>query len=162
MTHATARRWIAGCTVAASVFLLASCTSEAGDGKAAKEPTTRSPSSSRAADGSSDKRLIEQAQTALAAAQTGRMVESGAERLTDGIHTEPSLHAGKTYELKLVCVGHGAAQLSFKPTGTGTPAKVPCDQSVVRQRISAGKQIHIDVDASHGSNGVVAWEIDSI
>jgi hypothetical protein len=90
------------------------------------------------------------------------MVEAGAERLTDGIHTEPSLHAGKTYELKLACAGHGTAQLSFKPTGTGTPAKVPCDQSVVRQWITAGKQIHIDVDATQGSSGVIAWEIDSI
>ncbi|MPY58152.1 hypothetical protein FNH08_13520 [Streptomyces spongiae] len=90
------------------------------------------------------------------------MVEAGAERLTDGIHTEPSLQAGKTYELKLVCVGHGTAQLSFNPAGTGTSAKVPCDQSVFRQRISAGKQIHIDVDATPGSNGVIAWEIDSI
>ncbi|MFG2606861.1 hypothetical protein ACGFT2_25415 [Streptomyces sp. NPDC048514] len=162
MTRATARRWIAGCTVTASVFLLASCTSDAGDGKTARTSSRPSPSSARTAGESSEKRLTEQAQTALAAARSGRSVESGAERLTDGIHTEPSLHAGKTYELRLVCVGHGAAQLRFKPTGNGTPAKVPCDQSVVRQRISAGEQIHIDVDATHGSNGVVAWEIASI
>jgi hypothetical protein len=90
------------------------------------------------------------------------LVEAGAERLTDGIHTEPGLHAGKTYELKLVCAGHGTAQLSFKPAGAGTPAEVPCDQSVVRQRLTAGKQIRIDVDAIQGSSGVIAWEIDAI
>ncbi|MEU6595084.1 hypothetical protein ABZ923_38805 [Streptomyces sp. NPDC046881] len=162
MTHVTVRRWIAGCTVAVSVFLLASCTSDAADGEAAKTSSKPTPSSSRVAGGSAERRLTEQAQSALAAVQTGRMVESGAERLTDGIHTEPSLQPGNTYELQLVCVGHGTAQLSFKPADTGTPVTVPCDQSVVRQRIRAGKQIHIDVDATQGSNGVIAWEIDSI
>jgi len=103
-----------------------------------------------------------QARAALAAVQTGRLVESGMERLTDGIHTEPSLQAGKTYRLLLVCVGRGTAQLSFEPADTGTPAKVPCDQSVARQRITAGKQTHIDVDATKGSTGVIAWEIDAI
>ncbi|MEW2396454.1 hypothetical protein [Streptomyces sp. NPDC046862] len=162
MPHSTARRWVAGCALAASVFLLVSCTSDTSDGKPAKTPSLPASSSSRAAAGSAEERQKEQAQTALAAVRTGQLAESGAERLTNGIHTEPSLQAGKNFELKLVCVGHGTAHLSFKPTDTGTPAKVPCDQSVVRQRITAGKQIHIGVDATQGSNGVIAWEIDSI
>ncbi|MEU0009395.1 hypothetical protein ABZ079_35545 [Streptomyces sp. NPDC006314] len=144
------------------MFLLASCTSDAGDGKVAKRSSTPTATSSREAEGSSEQRLTKQAQAALAAVRTGRTLEGGAERLTDGIHTEPTLQAGKTYKLQLVCVGHGTGQLSFKPTGTGTPAKVPCDQSVVQQRVRAGKQLHIDVDATQGSNGALAWQINSL
>ncbi|GGW71901.1 hypothetical protein GCM10010503_56540 [Streptomyces lucensis JCM 4490] len=90
------------------------------------------------------------------------MVESGVERLADGIHTEPGLQAGKSYELKLVCAGHGTARLRFRPTGDRASAEVPCDQSVVAERISGDKRTHIDVDAVQGATGVVAWEVDSV
>ncbi|MET8245991.1 hypothetical protein ABZV31_17160 [Streptomyces sp. NPDC005202] len=112
--------------------------------------------------GSSEKKFTEQAQAALATAQSGKMVEAGAERVADGIHTEPSLSEGKTYRLNLVCVGSGSAQLTFTPASTGTETKVPCDQSVVQQRITVHKPIRIDVDGAKGSTGVIAWRIDAL
>ncbi|MGW3149264.1 hypothetical protein ACWDG1_32275 [Streptomyces sp. NPDC001177] len=162
MTHPNARAWLAGCTVAASVFVLASCTSGDGDAHPSHTPSSSTPSSPGTPSGSTEKGLGEQAQAALAAVQSGKLVESGTERVTDGIHTEPNLTAGKTYKLNLVCFGHGAAQLKFTPTSVGTQTKVPCDQAVVQQRITAHKQIHIDVDAAKGSTGVIAWEIEAI
>ncbi|MCX5438112.1 MULTISPECIES: hypothetical protein [unclassified Streptomyces] len=47
------------------------------------------------------------------------------------------------------------------PTNAGTKATVPCDGSVVQQRITADKLVHIDVDGSKGATGVVAWQIDA-
>jgi hypothetical protein len=38
---------------------------------------------------------------------------------------------------------------------------VPCDQSVVQQRITVHKPVRIDVDGTTGSTGVIAWRIDT-
>jgi hypothetical protein len=61
-----------------------------------------------------------------------------------------------------VCVGNGSARLTFTPANTGTETKVPCDQSVVQQRITVHKPVRIDVDGTKGATGVIAWRIDAI
>ncbi|MFI5799847.1 hypothetical protein [Streptomyces sp. NPDC051677] len=162
MTYLSSRACLAGCAVAASVILLTSCTSGSGDGKASKTPSSPASNGSQAGTGSSEKKLTKQAQAALATVHSGKMVEAGAERVADGIHTEPSLSEGKTYRLNLVCVGSGSAQLTFTPTSTGPKTKVPCDQSVVQQRITVHEPIRVDVDGAKGSTGVIAWQIDAI
>ncbi|WP_371646110.1 hypothetical protein [Streptomyces mirabilis] len=153
MTCSNPRAWLAGCAVAASAILLTSCTSGSGDGKASKDLSSP---------GSSEKKLTEQALAALGAVHSGKMVEAGSERVIDGIHTEPSLSEGRTYRLNLVCVGNGSARLTFTPATTGTDTEVPCDQSVVRQRITAHRPVRVDVDGAKGSTGVLAWRIDAI
>ncbi|MGW2638599.1 hypothetical protein [Streptomyces sp. NPDC001348] len=91
------------------------------------------------------------------------MVEADAERVTDGIPTEPTLSRGMTYKLNLACIGSGDAHLTFTPASTGPRAEVPCDQSVVQQRITARKlPVRINVDGPKGSTGVIAWQIDTI
>ncbi|WRZ92856.1 hypothetical protein OHB54_29705 [Streptomyces sp. NBC_01007] len=156
------RAWPAVCVVAASVFLLTSCTSDSGEGKAAGTPSSQSASSEPHAEtGPSEKKLTEEAQAALAAVQGGRMVEAGVERVADGIHTEPTLSEGRTYRLDLVCVGGGSARLALSPVSTGTETEVPCDRSVVQQRITVHKQVRVDVDGVKGSTGVIAWRIDA-
>ncbi|WP_329218861.1 hypothetical protein OG352_20895 [Streptomyces sp. NBC_01485] len=162
MTYSSPRAWLAGCAVAASIFMVTSCTSGSADGNASKDHSPPAASGSQAVTGASEKKLTEQAQAALAAVHNGKMVEAGAERVTDGIHTEPSLSEGKAYRLNLVCVGNGSAQLTFTPASTGTEAKVPCDQSVVQQRITVHKSVRIDIDGAKGSTGVIAWRIDAI
>ncbi|RSO10019.1 hypothetical protein DMH26_00280 [Streptomyces sp. WAC 05379] len=87
-------------------------------------------------------------------------MEAGAERVTDGIHTEPTLSKGKTYKLNLMCVGSGSGQLSFAPESAGEKTAVPCDQSVVQQRITYDGPVRINVDAVKGASGVIAWQID--
>ncbi|MFQ6143966.1 hypothetical protein ACLMNJ_12915 [Streptomyces seoulensis] len=109
----------------------------------------------------SEKALGEQAQTALAAVRSGTPVEAGAERVSDGIHSEPTLSKGKSYRLSLACAGKGNARLTFVPADAGRQATVPCDRSVVRQRITADGPVRIDVDGTGGSSGVVAWRIDA-
>ncbi|MGW7238681.1 hypothetical protein [Streptomyces sp. NPDC054804] len=163
MINVNPRAWFAGCAVAVSALGLTSCTSSSDNGEGTN--TTSSPSSvstSQAASKAQEKKLTEQAQAALAAVQGGTMVEAGAERVTDGIHTQPTLRQGKTYKLNLVCMGSGNAHLTLTPTGTGPEAEVPCDQSVVQQRITVHKlPVRIDVEGAKGSTGVIAWQIDT-
>ncbi|WP_406003889.1 hypothetical protein [Streptomyces sp. NBC_00829] len=162
MTYSSPRAWLAGCAVASSVFMLTSCTSGSTDDNTSKDHSPPSASGSQEATGASEKKLTEQAQAALAAVHSGKMVEAGAERVADGIHTEPSLSEGKAYRLSLVCAGNGSAQLTFTPASTGIETKVPCDQSVVQQRITVHKPVRIDVDGAKGSSGVIAWRIAAI
>ncbi|MFF1569537.1 hypothetical protein ACFVY1_40030 [Streptomyces sp. NPDC058293] len=153
---------LAGCAVVASAFLLTSCTtSDSGEDNAGNSSQSPAPSSTRMATEPPEKKLTEQAQAALAAVHKGMLVEAGAERVTDGIHTEPGLSEGKTYQLSLVCAGTGSAQLVFQPANAGAKTRIPCDGSVVQQRITADKLVRINVDGSRGATGVVAWQIDA-
>ncbi|MGY5115117.1 hypothetical protein ACWC2H_04460 [Streptomyces sp. 900105755] len=162
MINVNPRSWVAGCVVAGSVLLLTSCTPDSGDGGAASPQSSPTASASQTTAKSREKKLTDQARAALAAVHGGTMVEAGAERVTDGVHTEPTLSQGKTYKLNLVCVGSGSAQLTFSPASTGPKTEVPCDQSVVQQRITAHKPVRIDVDGVKGSTGVIAWQIDTV
>ncbi|MER5600075.1 hypothetical protein [Streptomyces sp. NPDC002265] len=162
MNYVRPRARLAGCVVAATLFLLASCTSGSADGNAPEGHPSPSASGVSAATEVSEKKPVQQAQAALAAVSSGRMVEAGAERVTDGVHTEPSLSQGRTYRLSLVCVGSGSARLTFAPASTGAGAVVPCDRSVVQQRITVHPPVRVDVDGTKGSTGVIAWRIDAL
>ncbi|MFG3098665.1 hypothetical protein [Streptomyces sp. NPDC048202] len=162
MTHTSTRAWLAVGAVTASVLLLASCSSDGGDGDATGPAS--SPAAGASSHGTADvreRKLTAEAQDVLAAASGGTRVEAGAERVTDGIHIEPLLREGKTYKLSLVCVGSGSARVTMTPASVGPSAEVPCDRSIVQQRITAPKQVRIDADGAKGSVGVIAWQIDT-
>ncbi|MFI1704810.1 hypothetical protein [Streptomyces griseoruber] len=164
MTHSNPRtkRFAAG-AILLSALVITGCSGSADDeGNGADSSPSITPSSTRTAAETSEKQLTQQAQAALAAVQGGTLVEAGAERVSDGIHTEPELTSGKAYKLNLVCVGTGSAQLTFSPASAGKKATVPCDRSVVQQRITADKAVRIDVDGTEGSTGVIAWQIDTV
>ncbi|MEU3341356.1 hypothetical protein [Streptomyces sp. NPDC006668] len=163
MTNVSPRAWFTGCAVTASALLLASCSSGSGGETAHQTSSPPATSASQTTTTTQEKKLTEQAQAALAAVQGGTMIEAGAERVADGIHTEPTLSQGKTYKLNLVCIGSGNARLTFTPSSTGPKADVPCDQSVVQQRITAHKMpVRIDVNGVKGATGVIAWQIDTV
>ncbi|MBX7555298.1 hypothetical protein K1Y78_47205 [Streptomyces sp. tea 10] len=84
------------------------------------------------------------------------------ERVTDGIHSEPTLDTGKNHRLSPVCFGNGSTDVKLIPPSAGRQTQVPCDQSVVQQRITAPKQLRLDVDAAKGTTGVIAWQIDTV
>ncbi|WP_250399488.1 hypothetical protein [Streptomyces cellostaticus] len=163
MTYSSPRSArLAGCAVVVSAFLLTSCTTSGSGGDSAAKSSPSSSTSPRKVPEPSEKKLTEQAQSALAAAHSGTLVEAGVERVTDGIHTEPGLSKGKTYRLNLVCAGSGSAQLEFVPANAGSKAAVPCDESVVQQRITADRLVRINVDGAKGATGVIAWQIDAL
>lgn len=150
------------CAAAASAVLLVSCTSDSGDTAAASPSPSRTAISSADAQGASEQRLTEQVEAALAGFRDGALVESGVERVRDGIHTEPLLTKGETYRLDLACAGAGSARLRLTPASAGGKATVPCDGTVVRQRIAGNGPIRIDVDGGTGATGVIAWQIDKV
>ncbi|MGW3954098.1 hypothetical protein ACWEKM_24965 [Streptomyces sp. NPDC004752] len=162
MTHFAPRAPLLGCALTASMLFLTAGTSAGEGDESAKTKTSRSSTliASQTPTGPSEQQLTEQAQAALAAVHDGEMFAAGVERVSDGIHTEPTLSKGKTYRLNLVCFGSGSARLTVTPESRETP--VPCDQSLTQQRITADKQVRIDVNGTKGSSGVIAWQIDAI
>jgi hypothetical protein len=162
MTSFASRACLTSCAVAASVFLLAACTSDDKDTAGPSPSAPRTTTSSATPPGASEQKLTKQVEAALEGFHDGTMVESGVERVNEGIHTEPLLTKGSTYRLNLACAGKGSAQLTFTPASAGERTTVPCDGSVVQQRLTADKPIRIDVNGNAGATGMVAWQIDQI
>lgn len=147
-----------------SAALIVGCSSESED----KDGPSKNPKPSASRSGASDqgKVLEQRAEKALGigkAEETGDLfVESGLERVSDGIHTRPVLSHGKSYTLAVVCSGAGEVRLTVtmkRPAGQ----TVACDSVPVRQRImDAPAHIEIDVDGLAGSSGIVGWRIDEL
>ncbi|MEV8550826.1 hypothetical protein AB0L04_13480 [Streptomyces glaucescens] len=164
MTSLPARACLTALAVASSAVLLASCTSDDGEtaGTTPSSTPTTSATASAATPGAPEKELSEQAEAALAGFHHGTLVESGVERVSEGIHTEPTLTKGEEYRITIACAGTGSAHLRFAPASTGEKATVPCDSTVVQQRITADKPVRIDIDGQAGAIGMIAWQIVEI
>ncbi|MFD5711538.1 hypothetical protein ACFWHW_14265 [Streptomyces pharetrae] len=158
------RACLTALAVASSAVLLASCTSDSGDtvGATPSSTATTSATSSAESPGASEEKLTEQAEAALAGFHNGTLVESGVERVSEGIHTEPTLTKGEAYRISIACAGTGSAQLRFTPASAGEKATVPCDSTVVQQRITPDKPVRIHIDGQAGATGMIAWQIDKI
>jgi len=162
MTSFSARACLTACSIAASAVLLVSCTDDSGDTADASPSPSPTATSSANSPGASERKLTQQVEAALAGFRDGALLESGVERVSDGIHTEPLLTKGETYRLDLACAGRGSARLRLTPASAGGKATVPCDGTVVRQRIAGDGPIRIDVDGGTGATGMIAWQIDKV
>ncbi|MEV6534014.1 hypothetical protein AB0M86_31170 [Streptomyces sp. NPDC051639] len=154
-----ASKWLLG-TALVPVLCLTACTSD-------KDPApdrSAAPSHQSSAGRSAEKKLTEQAQSALDSVtkQDESMVESGVERVSDGIHTQPDLSAGHAYKLTVVCAGKGTAEITFTPRKTAARRTVSCDRSVVSERFTAGKQVRIDTQGKPEASGMIAWRLNSV
>ncbi|MFR9790726.1 hypothetical protein ACL07V_19040 [Streptomyces sp. MB22_4] len=109
-----------------------------------------------------EKKLTDQAQYALDAVTDhgGSMVESGVERVSDGVHTRPGPAHGTAYELTVVCAGKGAAEIVVAPSGAGRKKAVPCDGSAVVERLAATGSLKVDIQGEPGAAGMIAWRIN--
>ncbi len=145
----------------ASLFL-GGCTSEedSSDGPAT-ESVTPTP---RASEKGNEKALGEKASAALDAAGTlspddPRLVESGLERVADGIHTRPELKQGTSYQLVVACAGEGSVNVIVEGRSSRT---VDCDGVSNSQRVAGvSGPLKVDVNGVKGSSGMVAWRITS-
>ncbi|MGW5135190.1 hypothetical protein [Streptomyces sp. NPDC004135] len=87
-------------------------------------------------------------------------VESGVERVRDGIHTRSVLSAGASYSLAVVCSGAGEVRLTVS-VKRSAPRTVACDGVPVRQRlVDVPAHVEVDVDGLAGASGIVGWRID--
>ncbi|MET7601045.1 hypothetical protein [Streptomyces avermitilis] len=151
--------WLLG-TVLVPVLCLTACTSD-------KDPSpdrSATASAHPSAETSADKKLTAQAETALdAVTEQGKsMVESGVERVSDGIHTRPDLSAGHPYKLTVVCAGKGNAEIAFTPVKAAAKKAVPCDRSVVFERFTGSKGLRIDIQGDAQASGMIAWRINIV
>ncbi|MFF1402677.1 hypothetical protein [Streptomyces sp. NPDC058294] len=169
MSRPSVRRAVPACAaVAASVLALASCGQ--GSGGHAAGRSTVSPhitTASRAPGSTSETARMKQATSVVAGVPGGVLLEGGAERVRDGIHTRPVLAGGKTYRLVLTCLGQGGARLTVGAATTGSATAgagvaVPCDRSVVQRRIGGDGPVRVDVDGVKGATGVLAWRINTL
>lgn len=153
------RRTAIASGVVAPVLCLTGCTP--GDTPAPDRSATASPRTS--ADPSRDTKLTAQARSALDAVgeQGQSMVESGVERVSDGVHTQPVLSPGRSYELTVVCAGRGEARIVFTPGGTAAEKTLPCDRSVVFERFVSSEGVRIDVRGDAQASGMIAWRINT-
>ncbi|MFJ4336996.1 hypothetical protein [Streptomyces sp. NPDC088915] len=86
-----------------------------------------------------------------------KFVESGLERVRDGVHTRSSLKKGKAYEVSVACVGTGTVNLVIG----GNPAQsISCDGTSASRRVqNSPAELPIDITATPGATGMVAWQI---
>ncbi|MEV5435128.1 hypothetical protein AB0K80_03690 [Streptomyces sp. NPDC052682] len=106
-----------------------------------------------------EKKLGDRATAAVGAADEDddRFVESGLERVTEGIHTRPELEQGKSYHLVVACAGKGAVRIVVQGQSSREAA---CDGATDRQRITGKRgRLAIDVEGVKDSAGMVAWRI---
>lgn len=156
-----------GAVLAASILsaaLIVGCSSDGGDGR--RESRDPKPSATPSATGDQTKALEKKAEKALKLDNTddtdGLFVESGLERVSDGIHTRSPLANGKSYTLAVVCSGAGKVRLTVT---TKRPVRqtLECDSVPVRQRITdAPEHVETDVDGLAGSSGIIGWRIDEL
>ncbi|MER5963324.1 hypothetical protein [Streptomyces sp. NPDC002057] len=107
----------------------------------------------------------EQGKRAKSALETGspddpEFVESGLERVREGVHSLSPLKRGKAYKLSVACVGTGTVKVVIADRA---PRSVPCDGVPAGQRVEdAPSRLPIDITAEAGATGMVAWQIISL
>ncbi|WP_327739868.1 hypothetical protein OG749_44455 [Streptomyces nojiriensis] len=87
-------------------------------------------------------------------------MESGLERVPDGVHTCSSLMEGRTYKVSVACVGTGTVKLVI---GEQAPQPVPCDGTSATQRVqNSPAQLPINIAAASDATGMIAWQITAL
>ncbi|MFC8131923.1 hypothetical protein [Streptomyces sp. NPDC057302] len=110
-----------------------------------------------------ERRLGEQAEKAVGAEEIDDndplFVESGLERVGDGIHTASETQRGSSLELSVACAGKGKITLSVGPK-KAVSQTMTCDGVPVLHRItSAPSTLSINTDSKPGATGMVAWRL---
>ncbi|WP_318210174.1 hypothetical protein [Streptomyces sp. SJL17-1] len=119
-------------------------------------PTASAPTSrSTAAAAAQEKRVKDALDTVSPDAP--EFVESGTERVEDGVRHLSPLKKGAAYQLALVCAGEGAVV----PVVDGEEIRtVPCDGVPVLHRItSAPAELPLVLTGRAGASGAVGWRI---
>ncbi|MER7901287.1 hypothetical protein ABTX62_35825 [Streptomyces sp. NPDC096046] len=145
-----------------SAALVAGCSSDHKDIGSKDPKLSTTPSAASDQTKALEKKVEEVLRVAHVDDTNGLFVESGLERVSDGVHTRSALTNGKSYTLVVVCAGVGKVRLAVttKPPVRQT---VECDSVPVRQRITdAPAQLLTDVEGLAGATGVIGWRIDEL
>ncbi|WP_147286009.1 hypothetical protein [Streptomyces corynorhini] len=155
------RTMLLGCTALCSL-LLVSCTS--GQDNRPKGAASSASSSAHApSQQRTEKKLAAEARTAVdGTAVEEKLVESGVERVPDGVRSEPFLHEKDEYRLTVACAGDGDVRITFTPAVGIATKSLPCDRSVVSERFVAPGSVRLDITGGQGASGMIAWRISKI
>lgn len=135
----------AAVALALTSFLTAGCSGETASAPAGEE-----------AQGIRAKGLLEKV-----APDSPEFVESGLERVPEGVHARSALTKGKTYKVSVACVGTGTVELTIGENGH--PQPVPCDGATATRPIQdPPEELPIDITAASGATGMVAWQITAV
>lgn len=131
--------------------------SDKATGKPRPEPTRSSPAHD-------EQKLGDRVEKALGTGvddSDPEFVESGLERVSDGVHTRPKLSRGASYKLWVACAGKGKITLSA-PIRAEKPTRqtVSCDGVPVVQRITGSRSnLEIEAEGLRGATGMVGWRV---
>lgn len=144
-----------------SLSVITGCSSDS------DEPTEETPSKpAKAASPRDDEKLGKRVEQALDLEliddSDPLFVESGLERVSDGIHTHPKLPPGVSYELAVVCSGKGEVRLSVRAERR-TSRSVSCDGvPTVQRTVGLRSRLEIDTTGLRGASGMVGWRVRKI
>ncbi|MFE6403358.1 DUF3558 domain-containing protein [Streptomyces alboflavus] len=146
-----------------TLALVAGCS---GDSDGSGESTEKgSPKPTRTAPVQDDPKLGQRVKEALGTDEledTGTLVESGLERVSDGVHTRPKLSPGRSYQVAVACAGKGKISLSIRAE-KHTRETVDCDGVPVTQRtVGSRSNLEIDTSGLPGVRGMVGWRVSKV
>ncbi|EFL19365.1 predicted protein [Streptomyces sp. C] len=131
--------------LACSSFLAAGCSGPTPSGSASEE-----------AQGVRAQGLLEKV-----APDAPEFVESGLERVADGVHARSALAGGRTYKVSVACVGTGTVELTIGDKAP--PQAVPCDGVRSSRPVQDPPDVlPVDITAAAGATGMVAWQITAV
>ncbi|MEU8619779.1 hypothetical protein [Streptomyces sp. NPDC048623] len=153
---------VAGALALAS-FLATGCSSESTTPPSAPSPSaTGKPTATPSPSGEDEKAQGSRAKAVLETISPDdpKFVESGLERVPDGVHTRSSLKKGKAYKVSVACVGTGTVNLVID----GKPSQsISCDGTSASQRVqNSPTELPIDITATPGATGMVAWQVTAV
>ncbi|CCA56584.1 MULTISPECIES: hypothetical protein [Streptomyces] len=143
-------------------LLAAGCTDDAKPSATPSASATEKPTATEPPQGENEE---EQGKRAKAALETVSLddpefVESGLERVREGVHNLSPLKKGKAYKVSVACVGTGNVKVVIADKA---PQSVPCDGVPAAQRVeNAPAELPIDITATSGAMGMVAWQVISL
>ncbi|MFD5411585.1 hypothetical protein [Streptomyces nojiriensis] len=155
------RRLTAAVALALVSFLAAGCSS----GSATPPGAPSAPETGKPAGAGSPSGGTEEAQGGRAKAVLDEIppdgpefVESGLERVPDGVHTRSSLMEGR--KVSVACVGTGTVKSVI---GEQAPQPVPCDGTSATRRVqNSPAQLPINIAAASDATGMIAWQITAL
>ncbi|WP_345497413.1 hypothetical protein [Streptomyces racemochromogenes] len=95
------------------------------------------------------------------ASDSPEFVESGLERVADGVHARSALARGRIYKVSVACVGAGTVELTIGDEGP--PQAVPCDGVRASRPVQDLPDVlPVDITAAAGATGMVARQITAV
>ncbi|MGI5353850.1 hypothetical protein ACQI4E_00810 [Streptomyces sp. CA-252508] len=156
----TASRLLASTAVFALALVVTGCTDgQAPKPSASSSSESRSPSSTAPSAVEDEQGKRAKAAVAVVPPDDPMFLESGLERVADGVHRQSMLEQGENYKLSVACAGQGSMKVVIR----GKVTRLPCGGGALSLPIErAPAQLPIDISPEAGASGMIAWQITRV